>query len=497
MSWRRPGSWSLSLKIPFAHTVMIVGVALTIGIVVVAQAWVQFREELEEKVLIMARDVAATAPEAILRNDYWTLYNTLKQKASHMPARIGEPRLLSGMVLDVEGRVLAHLDPVNHPLGLALAPADEAERRLLDDAMKTLTPSVVMGGGSDGDFIESVVPVTFDRKRLGVVRMRVSMNEAKERIWNAGITILFLTLGLAAAGSLLGAAISSRMVRPLKALAEGMEAVGRGEVSQVRPLMAANRDEIGQVVAGFNEMAAELAEKKRLEEKLAMSEKLASLGQIAAGVAHEVNNPLGGMLNCIDTLKKHPDDPALLQRYLLLLEKGLNRIGATVQGLLVELQEEVETKPCELSCLSDLEELVAAEIRDKRIALHWDNRAPDKTCLGCSCPNLQQVVLNLTNNSIQAMPEGGTLIFRSCRENDSLVMEVEDSGIGIPAEHRRHLFDPFFTSRPNGSGLGLWVTYQLVQKMHGTIQVESEPGRGSLFRVRLPLETDSVVENLQ
>jgi signal transduction histidine kinase len=457
MSLYRPGSWSLSLKIPFAHTVMIVGVALTIGIVIVDQAWVQFREELEEKALIMARDVAATAPEAILRNDYWTLYNTLKQKASHMPARIGEPRLLSGMVLDVEGRVLAHLDPVNHPLGLALAPADEAERRLLDDAMKTLTPSVVMGGAIDGDFIESIVPVTFDRKRLGVVRMRVSMNEAKERIWNAGLTVLFLTLGLAAAGSLLGAAISSRMVRPLKALAEGMETVGRGEVSQVRPLMAANRDEIGQVIAGFNEMAAELTEKKRLEEKLAMSEKLASLGQIAAGVAHEVNNPLGGMLNCIDTLKK----------------------------------------PCELSCLSDLEELVAAEIRDRRIALHWDNRAPDKTCLGCSCPNLQQVVLNLTNNSIQAMPEGGTLIFRSCRENDSLVMEVEDSGVGIPMEHRRHLFDPFFTSRPNGSGLGLWVTYQLVQKMRGTIQVESEPGRGSLFRVRLPLGGDSVVENLQ
>lgn len=497
MTWYRARTWSLSLKIPFAHTVMIVGVALTIGIVVIAQTWVQFREELEEKVLIMARDVAATAPESILRNDYWTLYNTLKQKASHMPARIGEPRLLSAMVLDVEGRVLAHLDPMNHPLGLALAPADEAERRLLDEAMKTLTPSVVMGGARDGDFIESVVPVTIDRKRLGVVRMRVSMSEAKERIWDAGFTVLFLTLGLAAAGSLLGAAISSRMVRPLKALAEGMETVGRGEVLQVRPLMAADRDEIGQVIAGFNEMAAELAEKKRLEEKLAMSEKLASLGQIAAGVAHEVNNPLGGMLNCIDTLKKHPDDPALLQRYLPLLEKGLNRIGATVQGLLVELQEKVETEPCELSCLSDLEELVAAEIGDRRIALHWDNQAPDKTCLGCSCPNLQQVVLNLTNNSIQAMPEGGTLKFRACRENDSLVMEVEDSGIGISMEHRRHIFDPFFTRRPNGTGLGLWVTYQLVEKMRGTIQVESEAGRGSLFRVRLPLEGDSVVENRQ
>lgn len=497
MSWYRPRTWSLSVKIPFAHTVMIVGVALTIGVVIVAQAWVQFRVELEEKALIMALDVAATAPEAILRNDYWNLYNTLKQRASHMPARIGEPRLLSGMVLDVEGRVLAHLDPVNHPLGLALAPAEEAERRLLDDAMKTLTPSVVMGGAGNGGFIESVVPVTFDRKRLGVVRMRVSMSEAKERIWKAGLTVLFLTLGLAAAGSLLGAVVSSRMVRPLKALAEGMEMVGQGEILRVRPLMAANRDEIGQVISRFNEMAAELSEKKRLEEKLAMSEKLASLGQIAAGVAHEVNNPLGGMLNCIDTLKKHPDDPVLLQRYLPLLEKGLNRIGATVQGMLVELHEGVEAKSCELSCLTDLEELVAAEIGDRRIALQWDNRLPGEACVGCSCPNLQQVVLNLTNNSIQAMPGGGALVFRSCREDDSLVMEVEDSGVGIPREHQRHLFDPFFTSRPNGTGLGLWVTYQLVRQMRGTIQVESEPGQGSLFRVRLPLAGDASVENAQ
>ena len=494
MSWYRPQSWSLAFKVPFTHTVMILGVALTIGIVVVAQAWVQFREELEDKALLMARDVAAVAPEAILRNDYWALYNTLRQKASHMPARIGQPRLLSGMVLDVEGRVLAHLDPVNHPLGLVLAPTDAAERRLLDDAMKTPTPSVLMGGSGDSDFIESIVPITFDQKRLGVVRMRVSMNELKERIWEAGLTVLFLTLGLAAAGSLLGAAISSRMVRRLKALAEGMKTVGRGEISQVRPLAAANRDEIGQVVAGFNDMAAELAEKKQLEEKLAESEKLASLGQIAAGVAHEVNNPLGGMLNCINTLKKHPDDPALLQRYLPLLEKGLNRIGATVQGLLVELHDEVEAKPCELACLSDLKDLVAAEIGERNIALHWDNRVPGKVCLGCSCPNLQQVVLNLTNNGIQAMPQGGALVFRSCRENDSLIMEVQDNGVGIPREHRRHLFDPFFTSRPNGTGLGLWVTYQLVQKMRGTIQVESEPGQGSLFRVRLPLEGDSAME---
>ncbi|MDH3595221.1 MAG: HAMP domain-containing histidine kinase, partial [Rhodospirillales bacterium] len=492
-----PQSWSLSVKIPVIHSVMIVGVALTIGVVVVAQAWVQFREELEEKALLLARDVATAAPEAILRNDYWTLYNTLRRTASHMPARIGEPRLLSGMVLDMDGQVLAHIDPMNHPLGLALDPAEEAERRLLDDALRTVTPSIVTGSGGGSDFIESVVPITFDQKRLGVVRIRVSMAELQGKIWRAGLTVLVLTLGLAAAGSLLGAVISSRMGRRLKALAEGMETVGRGEVSQVRPLAAANRDEIGQLVARFNDMAAELAEKKRLEEKLALSEKLASLGQIVAGVAHEVNNPLGGMLNCINTLKMHPEDPALLRRYLPLLEKGLNRIGATVQGLLVELQNEGEPAPCDLACLSDLKELVAAEIGDRKIALRWDNGVPGETCLGCSCPNLQQVLLNLMNNSIRAMPEGGTLAFRSCRENNSLVMEVEDSGVGIPKEHRRHLFDPFFTSRPNGTGLGLWVTYQLVQRMHGTIQVESEPGQGSLFRVRLPLESDAVAEKVQ
>ena len=193
-------------------------------------------------------------------------------------------------------------------------------------------------------------------------------------------------------------------------------------------------------------------------------------------------------------MKKRPDEPELLRRYLNLLETGLNRIATTVRGLLVELNDQSSAKPCDLACLSDLQDLVDAEIDGRRINLSWENTIDGESCLNCSCPHLQQVVLNLTKNGVQAMPDGGKLAFRSRREADTLVLEVEDEGAGISKQDQRHLFDPFFTNRPGGSGLGLWITFRLVQRMGGSIHVDSAPGCGSRFRVRLPLAENRAVE---
>jgi two-component system NtrC family sensor kinase len=117
-----------------------------------------------------------------------------------------------------------------------------------------------------------------------------------------------------------------------------MESVGRGDAVDVGPLAVNTNDEIGRLVSTFNRMTVELEEKKRLEEEMSVSEKLVALGRIAAGVAHEVNNPVAGMLNCIDVMKRHPDEPKLLERYLPLLDKGLGRIRDITGDLLVELR---------------------------------------------------------------------------------------------------------------------------------------------------------------
>jgi signal transduction histidine kinase len=231
-------------------------------------------------------------------------------------------------------------------------------------------------------------------------------------------------------------------------------------------------------------MAKELMEKKLLEEQIAVSEKLVALGRITAGVAHEVNNPLAGLLNCIDTLKKHPNDPELMKRYLPLLDKGLNRIHAIVQGLLVELRVEDATEVSDSSCLDELRELVVAEINGRDIDFKWENHLDEKITINAK--RVQQIVHNLLKNSVQALPDGGSVSFRSFQDGDCVVLEVDDDGPGIPKDHRTRLFEPFFTTKPTGTGLGLWIVYRLVESMHGVIKVESEVGAGTRFQVTLP-----------
>ncbi len=492
MSLLRPRSWSFSLKFALTITAVVAGVAFTIGAVIVAQDWKRFRGGLEDKALTVARAVAVTAPEAIISSDYWSLFKNLTKLTTRASGGERDPRIVDGMILSADGTVLAHLNPAANPLGLPPALKKEEERRLLDAAMKARAPGILGGGKGEKGFIEGVVPVFSDEKLLASVRIRMSTAELYAQTRRAGFTILGLTLALVAAGSLLGAVISRRITSPLTALAKGMESVGRGDFSNISPVPIRDQDEIGDLAATFNRMAVELVEKKRLEEELAVNERMIALGRIAAGVAHEVNNPLAGMLNCLDNLKKHPDKPELFERYLPLIETGLNRIHAIVSGLLGELRVEGAQELAPPSCLDDLKELAIAEIGDRDIAIVWNNGLGDH--LRINRVRLQQVVINLLKNALQAMPEGGKLDFRSFLNEDRMVLEVTDSGIGIPAEARGQLFDPFFTTRANGTGLGLWIVYGLVRSMDGEINFVSEPGRGSRFQVILPIVEEMIAD---
>lgn len=249
-------------------------------------------------------------------------------------------------------------------------------------------------------------------------------------------------------------------------------------------------DEIGRLITGYNDLCKRLDQaQKDLDKTMQQafySEKMASLGQLTAGIAHEINNPLGGLLNCVKSMNDEPENIELHSRYIPLLDKGLRRIEHIMRQLLNFGRE----APLSYSRV-DIDEIIREcfellEYRLKNIALTLNLQLQESFCLDVEA--LRQIIVNMALNAIQAMPEGGSLTVTTKRTYTRIVITMEDTGSGIEPAILNKIFDPFFTTKDvgEGTGLGLAVSYSLIQQMGGTIEVESEPGMGTIFTISLP-----------
>ena len=303
-----------------------------------------------------------------------------------------------------------------------------------------------------------------------------------------GALILF---ALAATASLI---FARRLTRPLEHLSSAARRVGKGQFDVT--VTSESDDEIGALSNSFNQMTNELRERDTKLEganaALIQSEKLAAFGQLGAGIAHEVKNPLAGILGYAQlTLRKlEPDSP--FRKNLDVIEKETRRCTEIISNLLkFARQEKAVTRS------TDINEVVEAAltivdhqltINDVKISKELE---PDLPTIEASANQLQQVIMNFAINAQQAIGEaGGNLVVRTRKGDDSIIIEVEDDGPGIPEEIRANIFEPFFTTKRagEGTGLGLSVTYGIVQDHGGDLRIEDPPGGGTRFVVSLPLK---------
>jgi len=223
------------------------------------------------------------------------------------------------------------------------------------------------------------------------------------------------------------------------------------------------------------------------EAAMLQAARLAAVGQLAAAIAHEINNPLYAARNCLHLIEA--ELPAEV-RELPLLGIAREQLGR-IAGIIERMRDfyrpaRGELAPADLNhLLGGTLELAGFNMRHAAIEVIFAP-APDLPEVRCNSDQLRQVFLNLILNAIDAMPQRGTLTVRTLAGRSVAVVEVQDTGMGIPADIRDRLFEPFFTTKPTGTGLGLSISGHIVTQHGGQIAVESAEGQGSTFRITLP-----------
>jgi len=275
-------------------------------------------------------------------------------------------------------------------------------------------------------------------------------------------------------------------------------------------------DELSELARAFNQMAVDLRKaqeriirgtetKLELERGLRESEKLAIIGQLASGLAHEIGTPLNIIYGRTELIQKGLEDKEGLQKNLDIVLRQTERITKIIQQLLGFVRKKKpEQKALSLPPLLECAlELLDHQVRKQKVRVVKGRMDGLPSIIGDS-DQLQQVFLNLILNAIHSMPEGGTLsisgsskrISKDGRPGDQrsyLEVSVEDTGVGMEKEVLQNIFTPFFTTKDTGTGLGLMVTQGIVQDHEGWMEVESEVGRGSRFKVYLPSLGEEVI----
>jgi len=283
-------------------------------------------------------------------------------------------------------------------------------------------------------------------------------------------------------------------------LQDELEVTVGGEVRSFRLSkipMRLEGDRISHVIT----IGEDVTESRRIQGQIMQSEKLAAIGQLAAGVMHEINNPLATISACVAAIDGRVDrlenpDKAVVDEYLEIIDKEVDRCTRIVDGLLDFSRPKGKTKANVV--LNTLVEetlfLLKHHQRFKRLSLIRDLDPSDPATTG-NAEQLTQVLIALMLNAMDAMDERrGKLTVRTGRnpqQTDEVVVEIEDNGVGIPRADQAKIFEPFYTTKPpgRGTGLGLSICYGIVEDHRGRIEVDSQPGRGSTFRIFLPVRS--------
>jgi len=371
--------------------------------------------------------------------------------------------------------------------------------------------------GSDEDYDQN------EEKLLGIIQIGLTPERINKKmqaiLWTRSIPLGFIIVLVGIGVSYF---IASGVVKPVKLLVKITDKVASGDLSQ--KVEISSKDEIGLLASQFNQMTkslkqlidekegvmeelknvnkelslinVELVEKNEelneAQEQLVRTEKLAAVGTLASGVSHELRNPLSAIKNAVFLLKRKlsresmPDIDETIIQFLDIMDKEIDRCSKIINDLLGFTRV---TKPTRFS--SDINEVVNEALSRVEIAENIKlskNLQPNLPMIMIDANQIDQVLINLIENACQAMMDNGKLKISTKVSRGFVEIEIGDSGCGIPEKEVKKIFDPLFTTKPRGTGIGLAVCHVIMEKHNGKITVKSQEGIGTKMFIKLPLE---------
>jgi len=525
---------SYRFRVPLALSIAAVSTAALMALALGLQTLHNLREDQTQSALQLGHAMAGLLVNALRQDDVWLAYSLLRGPD-------GADGQITWVLADAQGRVFASNRPqryrLDQPLteappvadantdavpdsasfvgtegrtenaqgsradaGAASLPADGREAKQYSEPEAVAAASAASQAGAanlsaqvlalqDDQAIRRLVHLPLDSEgtRVGDLFAVLSDRPFLARFYEILFGGVLVTSAVLALLLPIGWLWGRRIVRPLARLADCMRRIEREDPRTLECPVPTGDDEIGQLGQRFAAMLSALSEQAALERRVLQTERLAAVGRVAAGVAHEINNPLGGMLMAIDTYRGQDLGDARSNRLLDLLDRGLQQIQETVAALLVEARPDHRTLTEQ--DFEDVRTLVEPRLTRRGTPVSWVININNATSSLPATP-VRQLLLNLVLNALNAAGEAGSATVQISTNAEQLQISVENQGQPLPPERLEHLFEPFAAPLGTNQGLGLWVCYQIVSQLHGGIEVESQDDR-TRVEVRLPLHPNA------
>lgn len=342
-----------------------------------------------------------------------------------------------------------------------------------------------------------IVPIVVGNQRMGYALISMVLDDFAQISQLNFLKRLIATILVFGLGMVASLILSWKYTRPIDQVVQAARRVAQGDLDDTLPVEG--HDEIGELTASFNDMVRKLRANKELEQRLHQAERLSSVGQLASGIAHEIRNPLNFINLSIDHLQSRfsPTDPRLREEFTYLVswvKSEIHRLNTMITNFLTYGKPlKLQPRPCDLtSLLHDVAKMAGGRAVEQGIEIDCSS-LDALPMVSVDGEQIRTCFVNVLVNAFQAMPQGGKLAItaRLVKEADGgrwIEVRFQDTGYGIAGEDLPRVFEPYFTTKEVGIGLGLALTKKIVEEHGGTIALDSVRDQGTTASIRLPVE---------